>query len=185
LKQEIDGLGATNHAKDLGKQAAEKNAMVNRLVANVRSKMVQSKKERLASTNEKLTQARDTLEEKDELIKSQEKTIEGLSKEVQDMGEEVARLVQECEKLNKLRVEEIQKTYDAYIGYINSEKKARELEVKDAQSAIDKEMKALELTTKKLEEIVLEKSKHVAIDAGLDIEDEKLLQEDEVDALDE
>ena len=34
LKQEIDGLGATNQAKQLAKQAAEKNAMVNKAIVD-------------------------------------------------------------------------------------------------------------------------------------------------------
>ena len=50
LKQEIDGLGATNQAKQLAKQAAEKNAMVNKLISTVRGKALQSKTERLNST---------------------------------------------------------------------------------------------------------------------------------------
>merc|ERR1712010_257502 len=70
LKQEIDGLGATNQAKQLAKQAAEKNAMVNKLISTVRGKALQSKTERLNSTKEKLTKVEDTLEEKEEQIAS-------------------------------------------------------------------------------------------------------------------
>ncbi|CAL6275262.1 unnamed protein product [Bathycoccus prasinos] len=162
LKQEIDGLGATNQAKQLAKQAAEKNAMVNRLVATVRHKALQSKTERLNSTKGKLTKAEDTLEEKEEQIAS-------LKSEVQEMAQEIETLVKEMEKLNKLRVEEIQKTYDSYIGYLNTEKKSREQEVKEAQVALDKEMQALEQTTRKLEQTVADKSKHQALDNGEDV----------------
>lgn len=162
LKQEIDGLGATNQAKQLAKQAADKNAMVNKLVATVRHKALQSKNERLNSTKEKLTKAEDTLEEKEEQIAS-------LKSEVQDMAQEIETLVKEMEKLNKLRVEEIQKTYDSYIGYLNTEKKSREQEVKEAQVALDKEMQALEQTTRKLEQTVADKSKHQALDNGEDV----------------
>ena len=70
MKQEIDGLGATNQAKQLAKQAAEKNAMVNKLISTVRGKALQSKRERLNSTKGKLTKAEDTLEEKEEQIAS-------------------------------------------------------------------------------------------------------------------
>lgn len=162
LKQEIDGLGATNQAKQLAKQAADKNAMVNKLVATVRHKALQSKNERLNSTKEKLTKAEDTLEEKEEQIAS-------LKSEVQDMAQEIETLVKEMEKLNKLRVEEIQKTYDSYIGYLNTEKKSREQEVKEAQVALDKELQALEQTTRKLEQTVADKSKHQALDNGEDV----------------
>lgn len=162
LKQEIDGLGATNQAKQLAKQAAEKNAMVNKLISTVRHKALQSKNERLNSTKEKLTKAEDTLEEKEEQIAS-------LKSEVQDMAQEIETLVKEMEKLNKLRVEEIQKTYDSYIGYLNTEKKSREQEVKEAQVALDKEMQALEQTTRKLEQTVADKSKHQALDNGEDV----------------
>jgi len=164
LKQEIDGLGATNQAKQLAKQAADKNAMVNKLVATVRHKALQSKNERLNSTKEKLTKAEDILEEKEEQIAS-------LKSEVQDMAQEIETLVKEMEKLNKLRVEEIQKTYDSYIGYLNTEKKSREQEVKEAQVALDKEMQALEQTTRKLEQTVADKSKHQALDNGEDVSD--------------
>lgn len=162
LKQEIDGLGATNQAKQLAKQAAEKNAMVNKLISTVRGKALQSKTERLNSTKGKLTKAEDTLEEKEEQIAS-------LKSEVQDMAQEIETLVKEMEKLNKLRVEEIQKTYDSYIGYLNTEKKSREQEVKEAQVALDKEMQALEQTTRKLEQTVADKSKHQALDNGEDV----------------
>ena len=162
LKQEIDGLGATNQAKQLAKQAADKNAMVNKLVATVRHKALQSKNERLNSTKEKLTKAEDILEEKEEQIAS-------LKSEVQDMAQEIETLVKEMEKLNKLRVEEIQKTYDSYIGYLNTEKKSREQEVKEAQVALDKELQALEQTTRKLEQTVADKSKHQALDNGEDV----------------
>jgi archaellum component FlaC len=164
LKQEIDAVGATNQAKQLAKQAAEKNAMVNKLISNVRHKALQSKNERLNSTNEKLSKAEDTLEEKEEQITS-------LKNEVQDMAKEIETLVKEMEKLNKLRVEEIQKTYDSYIGYLNMEKKSREQEVKEAQVALDKEMRALEQTTRKLEQTVADKSKHQALDNGEDVSD--------------
>lgn len=164
LKQEIDGLGATNQAKQLAKQAAEKNAMVNKLISTVRHKALQSRTERLNSTNEKLLKAEDTLEEKEEQITS-------LKSEVQDMAKEIETLVKEMEKLNKLRVEEIQKTYDSYIGYLNTEKKSREQEVKEAQVALDKEMQALEQTTRKLEQTVADKSKHQALDNGEDFSD--------------
>ena len=162
LKQEIDGLGATNQAKQLAKQAADKNAMVNKLVATVRHKALQSKNERLNSAKEKLTKAEDILEEKEEQIAS-------LKSEVQDMAQEIETLVKEMEKLNKLRVEEIQKTYDSYIGYLNTEKKSREQEVKEAQVALDKELQALEQTTRKLEQTVADKSKHQALDNGEDV----------------
>lgn len=162
LKQEIDGLGATNQAKQLAKQAAEKNAMVNKLISTVRHKALQSKNERLNSTKEKLTKAEDTVEEKEEQIAS-------LKSEVQDMAQEIETLVKEMEKLNKLRVDEIQKTYDSYIGYLNTEKKSREQEVKEAQVALDKEMQALEQTTRKLEQTVADKSKHQALDNGEDV----------------
>ena len=162
LKQEIDGLGATNQAKQLAKQAAEKNAMVNKLISTVRGKALQSKTERLNSTKGKLTKAEETLEEKEEQIAS-------LKSEVQDMAQEIETLVKEMEKLNKLRVEEIQKTYDSYIGYLNTEKKSREQEVKEAQVALDKEMQALEQTTRKLEQTVADKSKHQALDNGEDV----------------
>ena len=162
LKQEIDGLGATNQAKQLAKQAAEKNAMVNKLISTVRHKALHSKSERLNSTKEKLTKAEDTLEEKEEQIAS-------LKSEVQDMAQEIETLVKEMEKLNKLRVDEIQKTYDSYIGYLNTEKKLREQEVKEAQVALDKEMQALEQTTRKLEQTVADKSKHQALDNGEDV----------------
>ena len=162
LKQEIDGLGATNQAKQLAKQAAEKNAMVNKLISTVRHKALHSKSERLNSTKEKLTKAEDTLEEKEEQIAS-------LKSEVQDMAQEIETLVKEMEKLNKLRVDEIQKTYDSYIGYLNTEKKSREQEVKEAQVALDKEMQALEQTTRKLEQTVADKSKHQALDNGEDV----------------
>ena len=162
LKQEIDGLGATNQAKQLAKQAADKNAMVNKLVATVRHKALQSKNERLNSTKEKLTKAEDILEEKEEQIAS-------LKSEVQDMAQEIETLVKEMEKLNKLRVDEIQKTYDSYIGYLNTEKKSREQEVKEAQVALDKELQALEQTTRKLEQTVADKSKHQALDNGEDV----------------
>ena len=162
LKQEIDGLGATNQAKQLAKQAAEKNAMVNKLISTVRGKALQSKTERLNSTKGKLTKAEETLEEKEEQIAS-------LKSEVQDMAQEIETLVKEMEKLNKLRVDEIQKTYDSYIGYLNTEKKSREQEVKEAQVALDKEMQALEQTTRKLEQTVADKSKHQALDNGEDV----------------
>jgi archaellum component FlaC len=162
LKQEIDGLGATNQAKQLAKQAAEKNAMVNKLISTVRHKALHSKNERLNSTKEKLTKAEDILEENEEQIAS-------LKSEVQDMAQEIETLVKEMEKLNKLRVEEIQKTYDSYIGYLNTEKKSREQEVKEAQVALDKEMQALEQTTRKLEQTVADKSKHQALDNGEDV----------------
>jgi len=162
LKQEIDGLGATNQAKQLAKQAAEKNAMVNKLISTVRGKALQSKTERLNSTKGKLTKAEETLEEKEEQIAS-------LKSEVQDMAQEIETLVKEMEKLNKLRVEEIQKTYDSYIGYLNTEKKSREQEVKEAQVALDKEMQALEQTTRNLEQTVADKSKHQALDNGEDV----------------
>jgi archaellum component FlaC len=162
LKQEVDGLGATNQAKQLAKQAAEKNAMVSKLISTVRHKALQSKNERLNSTKEKLTKAEDILEEKEEQIAS-------LKSEVQDMAQEIETLVKEMEKLNKLRVEEIQKTYDSYIGYLNTEKKSREQEVKEAQVALDKEMQALEQTTRKLEQTVADKSKHQALDNGEDV----------------
>ena len=162
LKQEISGLGATNQAKQLAKQAAEKNAMVNKLISTVRHKALHSKSERLNSTKEKLTKAEDTLEEKEEQIAS-------LKSEVQDMAQEIETLVKEMEKLNKLRVDEIQKTYDSYIGYLNTEKKSREQEVKEAQVALDKEMQALEQTTRKLEQTVADKSKHQALDNGEDV----------------
>ena len=162
LKQEIDGLGATNQAKQLAKQAAEKNAMVNKLISTVRGKALQSKTERLNSTKGKLTKAEETLEEREEQIAS-------LKSEVQDMAQEIETLVKEMEKLNKLRVEEIQKTYDSYIGYLNTEKKSREQEVKEAQVALDKEMQALEQTTRKLEQTVADKSKHQALDNGEDV----------------
>ena len=162
LKQEISGLGATNQAKQLAKQAAEKNAMVNKLISTVRHKALYSKNERLNSTKEKLTKAEDTLEEKEEQIAS-------LKSEVQDMAQEIETLVKEMEKLNKLRVDEIQKTYDSYIGYLNTEKKSREQEVKEAQVALDKEMQALEQTTRKLEQTVADKSKHQALDNGEDV----------------
>ena len=164
LKQEIDGLGATNQAKQLAKQAAEKNAMVSKLISTVRHKALQSKNERLNSTKEKLTKAEDILEEKEEQIAS-------LKSEVQDMAQEIETLVKEMEKLNKLRVDEIQKTYDSYIGYLNTEKKSREQEVKEAQVALDKEMQALEQTTRKLEQTVADKSKHQALDNGEDVSD--------------
>ena len=169
MKQEVDGLGATNQAKQLAKQAADKNAMVNKLVATVRHKALQSKNERLNSTKEKLTKAEDTLEEKDEQIAEKEEQIASLKSEVQDMAQEIETLVKEMEKLNKLRVEEIQKTYDSYIGYLNTEKKSREQEVKEAQVALDKEMQALEQTTRKLEQTVADKSKHQALDNGEDV----------------
>jgi len=184
LKQEIDGLGATNQAKQLAKQAAEKNAMVSKLVATVRHKALQSKKERLESSNEKLRSAEDSLEEKEEEIKS-------LKNEVQDMAKEIETLVKEMEKLNKLRVEEIQKTYDSYIGYLNTEKKSREQEVKEAQVALDKEIEALEQTTKKLEQTVADKAKHQALDNGEDVSDseeqgeEAAPEEEEEEELDE
>ena len=183
LKQEIDGLGATNQAKQLAKQAAEKNAMVSKLVATVRHKALQSKKERLDSSNEKLRSAEESLEEKEEEIKS-------LKNEVQDMAKEIETLVKEMEKLNKLRVEEIQKTYDSYIGYLNTEKKSREQEVKEAQVALDKEIEALEQTTKKLEQTVADKAKHQALDNGEDVSDseeqgEEAAPEEEEEELDE
>ena len=162
LKQEVDGLGATNQAKQLAKQAAEKNAMVSKLISTVRHKALQSKNERLNSTKEKLTKAEDILEEKEEQIAS-------LKSEVQDMAQEIETLVKEMEKLNKLRVDEIQKTYDSYIGYLNTEKKSREQEVKEAQVALDKELQALEQTTRKLEQTVADKSKHQALDNGEDV----------------
>ena len=169
MKQEVDGLGATNQAKQLAKQAADKNAMVNKLVATVRHKALQSKNERLNSAKEKLTKAEDTLEEKDEQIAEKEEQIASLKSEVQDMAQEIETLVKEMEKLNKLRVEEIQKTYDSYIGYLNTEKKSREQEVKEAQVALDKELQALEQTTRKLEQTVADKSKHQALDNGEDV----------------
>lgn len=169
LKQEIDGLGATNQAKQLAKQAAEKNAMVNKLISTVRGKALQSKTERLNSTKGKLTKAEDTLEAKEEQIAENEEQIASLKSEVQDMAQEIETLVKEMEKLNKLRVEEIQKTYDSYIGYLNTEKKSREQEVKEAQVALDKEMQALEQTTRKLEQTVADKSKHQALDNGEDV----------------
>ena len=95
---------------------------------------------------------------------------------------------QEMEKLNKLRVDEIQKTYDSYIGYLNTEKKSREQEVKEAQVALDKEMNALEQTTRKLEQTVADKAKHQALDNGEDVSDEEETPEDapeEGDDLDE
>ena len=162
MKQEVDGLGATNQAKQLAKQAAEKNAMVSKLISTVRHKALQSKNERLNSTKEKLTKAEDILEEKEEQIAS-------LKSEVQDMAQEIETLVKEMEKLNKLRVDEIQKTYDSYIGYLNTEKKSREQEVKEAQVALDKELQALEQTTRKLEQTVADKSKHQALDNGEDV----------------
>ena len=164
MKQEIDGLGATNQAKQLAKQAADKNAMVSKLISTVRHKALQSKNERLNSTKEKLTKAEDILEEKEEQIAS-------LKSEVQDMAQEIETLVKEMEKLNKLRVDEIQKTYDSYIGYLNTEKKSREQEVKEAQVALDKELQALEQTTRKLEQTVADKSKHQALDNGEDVSD--------------
>ena len=169
LKQEIDGLGATNQAKQLAKQAAEKNAMVNKLISTVRGKALQSKRERLNSTKGKLTKAEDTLEAQEEQIAENEEQIASLKSEVQDMAQEIETLVKEMEKLNKLRVEEIQKTYDSYIGYLNTEKKSREQEVKEAQVALDKEMQALEQTTRKLEQTVADKSKHQALDNGEDV----------------
>ena len=182
LKQEIDGLGATNQAKQLAKQAAEKNAMVNKLISTVRGKALQSKTERLNSTKGKLTKAEETLEEKEEQIAS-------LKSEVQDMAQEIETLVKEMEKLNKLRVEEIQKTYDSYIGYLNTEKKSREQEVKEAQVALDKEMQALEQTTRKLEQTVADKSKHQALDNGEDVSDSEAGEfqapEEEEEELDE
>ena len=116
LKQEIDGLGATNEAKQLAKRAAEKNAMVNKLVATVRHKALQSKRERLESSNEKLSKATDTLEEKEEEIDEMKTQMASMKEEIQDMAKEIETLVKEMEKLNKLRVDEIQKTYDSYIG---------------------------------------------------------------------
>ena len=105
LKQEIDGLGATNQAKQLAKQAAEKNAMVNKLISTVRGKALQSKRERLNSTKGKLTKAEDTLEAKDEQIAENEEQIASLKSEVQDMAQEIETLVKEMEKL-KEKVEE-------------------------------------------------------------------------------
>jgi chromosome segregation ATPase len=188
LKQEIDGLGATNEAKQLAKRAAEKNAMVNKLVATVRHKALQSKRERLESSNEKLSKATDTLEEKEEEIDEMKTQMASMKEEIQDMAKEIETLVKEMEKLNKLRVDEIQKTYDSYIGYLNTEKKAREQEVKEAQVALDKEMNALEQTTRKLEQTVADKAKHQALDNGEDVSDEEETPEDapeEGDDLDE
>ena len=179
LKQEIDGLGATNQAKQLAKQAAEKNAMVNRLVATVRHKALQSKKERLASANERLRNTEQTLEQAQETLVEKEEEIVSLKNEVQDMAKEIETLVKEMEKLNKLRVEEIQKTYDSYIGYLNTEKKSREQEVKEAQVALDKEIEALEQTTKKLEQTVADKAKHQALDNGEDVSDSEEQGEEE------
>ena len=177
LKQEIDGLGATNEAKQLAKRAAEKNAMVNKLVATVRHKALQSKRERLESSNEKLSKATDTLEEKEEEIDEMKTQMASMKEEIQDMAKEIETLVKEMEKLNKLRVDEIQKTYDSYIGYLNTEKKAREQEVKEAQVALDKEMNALEQTTRKLEQTVADKAKHQALDNGEDVSDERTRSE--------
>ena len=146
LKQEIDGLGATNEAKQLAKRAAEKNAMVNKLVATVRHKALQSKRERLESSNEKLSKATDTLKRRKRKSMNRRLKWRPMKEEIQDMAKEIETLVKEMEKLNKLRVDEIQKTYDSYIGYLNTEKKAREQEVKEAQVALDKEMNALEQT---------------------------------------
>ena len=188
LKQEIDGLGATNEAKQLAKRAAEKNAMVNKLVATVRHKALQSKRERLESSNEKLSKATDTLEEKEEEIDEMKTQMASMKGEIQDMAKEIETLVKEMEKLNKLRVDEIQKTYDSYIGYLNTEKKAREQEVKEAQVALDKEMNALEQTTRKLEQTVADKAKHQALDNGEDVSDAEETPEDapeEGDDLDE
>ena len=188
LKQEIDGLGATNEAKQLAKRAAEKNAMVNKLVATVRHKALQSKRERLESSNEKLSKATDTLEEKEEEIDEMKTQMASMKEEIQDMAKEIETLVKEMEKLNKLRVDEIQKTYDSYIGYLNTEKKAREQEVKEAQVALDKEMNALEQTTRKLEQTVADKAKHQALDNGEDVSDAEETPEDapeEGDDLDE
>ena len=179
LKQEIDGLGATNQAKQLAKQAAEKNAMVNRLVATVRHKALQSKKERLASANERLRNTEQTLEQAQETLVEKEEEIVSLKNEVQDMAKEIETLVKEMEKLNKLRVEEIQKTYDSYIGYLNTEKKSREQEVKEAQVALDKEIEALEQTTKKLAQTVADKAKHQALDNGEDVSDSEEQGEEE------
>ena len=188
LKQEIDGLGATNEAKQLAKRAAEKNAMVNKLVATVRHKALQSKRERLESSNEKLSKATNTLEEKEEEIDELKTQMASMKGEIQDMAKEIETLVKEMEKLNKLRVDEIQKTYDSYIGYLNTEKKAREQEVKEAQVALDKEMSALEQTTRKLEQTVADKAKHQALDNGEDASDTEEKPEDapeEGDDLDE
>lgn len=109
------------------------------------------------------------MEAKEEQIAENEEQIASLKSEVQDMAQEIETLVKEMEKLNKFRVEEIQKTYDSYIGYLNTEKKSREQEVKEAQVALDKEMQALEQTTRKLEQTVADKSKHQALDNGEDV----------------
>ena len=143
--------------------------MVNKLISTVRGKALQSKTERLNSTKGKLTKAEDTLEAKEEQIAENEEQIASLKSEVQDMAQEIETVVKEMEKLNKLRVDEIQKTYDSYIGYLNTEKKSREQEVKEAQVALDKEMQALEQTTRKLEQTVADKSKHQALDNGEDV----------------
>merc|ERR1712100_604102 len=114
--------------------------------------------------------------------------IDEMKTQMASMKGEIQDMAKEMEKLNKLRVDEIQKTYDSYIGYLNTEKKAREQEVKEAQVALDKEMNALEQTTRKLEQTVADKAKHQALDNGEDASDTEEKPEDapeEGDDLDE
>ena len=80
----------------------------------------------MESSNEKLSKATDTLEEKEEEIDEMKTQMASMKEEIQDMAKEIETLVKEMEKLNKLRVDEIYKTYDSSIGYLNTEKQHRE-----------------------------------------------------------
>ena len=60
------------------------------------------------------------------------------------------------EKLNKLRVEEIQMTYDVFISHLKAEKKARE-------QTVEKERQLLDETARKLEQAIADKAKQNAM----------------------
>ena len=141
LREEIQGVNANTKAKELGRKAAEKTAAVNRLIATVRTKALVHKVERLNSTKQKLESANDTLEQKSEIIKQQSEQIVQLRTETEDMGNQIENLMLEIEKLNRLRVEEIQKTYDVFISYLHDEKKQREAEVENAKGALNRVQK--------------------------------------------